>query len=441
MFIPLSGGACGGPDSTATGPTGGQPGVDAPEETAAGDAFLDAGRAPGGVTDGSDDARAVLRAANRATPEELGAAAAVGLGANARAALIAYRSGPDGAWGTADDRTIGSLAELDSIPWVGAHSYARLLAWGRAQGYAVPRACVATAPRQTPVAALEVAPDDGSAPVVALLAGARRTVDIVVYELSSKEVLAAIQAAAQRHVRVRVILDGKQSQNAGIVTQLQGMGAQARLSGPGFTYTHQKTVVVDGRTAFVFTGNLDYLSLRSGRNFGVFDTAWQDIDDLGVLFEADWAATPAALDCTRLVVAPDNARGRVLDVIAAAQHTLDVQALYITDTTVADALIAAKTRGVAVRVLINDPSFGFGTDETGKRLVAAGVAARRTGSEFVHAKVLIADGARVYLGSENFSVNSLLDNREAGVVLGSGEVDLGRVAAAFESDWARAVSF
>ncbi len=414
------------------------------DETSADEPFLDyssgQGQATGGIVEGSDDARGVLRAANLATAEELADPKAVGLSARAARALLAYRAGPDGVAGTADDRTIATLAELDAVPWIGARSFTRLLAFARAQGFTVPRACAATAPRGTHTA-IVVTPDDGEAPFLGLVAAARGRLDVVVYELSSSHVIDALAAAAARGVHVRVLLDRQVTANPALVTRLAGLGVAAKLSAATFTYTHEKVAIADRRTALVFTGNLDWLSMDHARNYAALDTAWQDVDDLEAVFEADWAGVADGVDCTRLVLAPDDARGRLLAAIASAEHTLDVEALYVTDADIVAALLAAHARGVAVRVLINDPAFGFGTAATGTQLVAAGVAARRSGSLFVHAKVLVVDGAWLYLGSENFSQNSLLDNREAGVLLAPGEADLGRVAAVFEADWAQATSF
>ena len=413
---------------------------DTPDEASPGESFLVDGRAAGTIAEGSDQARAVLRAANRATPDELTSKSEIGLASKAAANVIAYRNGPDGKPHTADDRTIATLAELDGIPWVGRSTFDRLLAWGTKQGFAEPRSCDAGGARGIS-SSVVVTPDDGDARLLAIIDGAAATIDIVVYELSRDDVYSALGAAVQRGVRVRVIVDGQLTQNPAVVTRLTGLGVQAKLSSPQFTYTHQKTLVADGRVAFIFTGNFDVSSFDKGRNYAAVDTAWQDLDDLEALFEGDWSGVAPDLTCTRLVVSPVNSRGRILDVIGGARTHLDVEALYVTDPDVLQALIDAHKRGIAVRVLINDPSFGFGTDAAGKQLVAAGVEARRSGALFVHAKVLLADGAAVYFGSENFSKNSLLYNREVGAVFADTEIDVARIAAAFASDWGRGISF
>src|SRR5262249_6583449 len=127
--------------------------------------------------------------------------------------------------------------------------------------------CDATSPRPPNVLEIVVTPDDGDARVLALLANATSSVDVTIYELSSFHIIDGLKAAASRGVKVRIIEDRKQASPAKIA-DLQASGIDVRTSSTHFTYTHQKTVVVDSSVAFVFSGNLDRLSFTSGRNFG-----------------------------------------------------------------------------------------------------------------------------------------------------------------------------
>jgi cardiolipin synthase len=90
----------------------------------------------------------------------------------------------------------------------------------------------------------------------------------------------------------------------------------------------------------------------------------------------------------------------------------------MSDSAVVDALSAAARRGVAVTVVLTDD------DEDASELAelaAAGVTVRllpdRSSVLYIHAKVIVADGSRAFVGSENFSSASLERNRELGVVL------------------------
>ena len=52
-------------------------------------------------------------------------------------------------------------------------------------------------------------------------------------------------------------------------------------------------------------------------------------------------------------------------------------------------------------------------------LKAHGVKLVTLAKPYVHAKSLVADGARAYVGSENFTQNSLTNNRELGIIFSS----------------------
>jgi len=302
-------------------------------------------------------------------------------------------------------------------------------------------ACSATDARLVG-AKLLVTPDEGDAEIIARIDAATKSIEIVMYTFSSFRLRDALLAAAKRGVAVRLILDRAHDDVGERVKAFQDGGVLAKASAKRFAYTHQKTMVVDGRSLFVFTGNFDRQSFTSGRNFGAFLRDPEDIWDAEDLFLADWNDDKPDLACTRLVVAPDNASERIEALIDAAQTTIEVEALYASDATFQDALVRAKKRGVAVRVLFNDPKFEVGdaTDEA-ELLGAAGIVVRRSPVRFIHAKLVVVDGKKMFVGSENFSTNSLQRNREVGVILDASEIDLATVNAVFEKDFAAGASF
>jgi cardiolipin synthase A/B len=301
-------------------------------------------------------------------------------------------------------------------------------------------ACTPTTPRPAP-GTLLVEYDDGAQPVVDLIAGAQSRVELVMYQLQTASVMAALEAAAQRGVHVRAILDAKQTDSTNAKPKLEAAGVEVKLSAAKFFYTHQKTLIVDAKTALIFSGNFNDFSFGSERNYAFIESDADDVASLVALFEADWNGTAPDLSCTRLIVSPENARARLLDFINSATTTLDMEILYITDTDVKNAVIAAVGRGVTVRALFNDPAFGFADATTPNALKAAGVQARRSGSLFVHAKLILVDGKTVFIGSQNLSYSGLSSNREVGVLVDAAEIDLARIQSTFEADWQQSPSF
>ena len=105
--------------------------------------------------------------------------------------------------------------------------------------------------------------------------------------------------------------------------------------------------------------------------------------------------------------------------LAAAEHTIDLSAAYfIPDELITKALIAARHRGVAIRVLMP----GKNTDSDAARLASkdgwgplllAGVEMYEYQPTMFHNKVLIVDRELVSVGSTNFDLRSFRLNDEA----------------------------
>jgi phosphatidylserine/phosphatidylglycerophosphate/cardiolipin synthase-like enzyme len=131
------------------------------------------------------------------------------------------------------------------------------------------------------------------------------------------------------------------------------------------------------------------------------------------IFETDWTRGPEP-DPAPLVVSPTNARAQLLNLIRSATVSLDVYAEVLADREVLAALADAATRGVTVRLIVS-PS----PDNADARaaLAAAGVQVRLSKALYVHAKLIVADASRAFVGSQNFSATSLDQNRELGIII------------------------
>jgi phosphatidylserine/phosphatidylglycerophosphate/cardiolipin synthase-like enzyme len=393
-----------------------------------------------GLAEDTPLAASLLRYANGASFEELTDRNGPWLTWRVARRIIDARAGGDSMPGTVDDDPYNTLAELDAVPYVGRSVFSRL----RDEVEAQPiddTACGTNAARAFP---LELAPSPGTleARLLELIGGAVRSIDVVIYQFTSEPVRDALRDAAARGVHVRVILDRTQQENEELVRWLEENGVEARLSSESFTYTHQKTITIDEELTLVSSGNLERRSFATSRNFTAIDRDFEDVRDFDAIFEADWSGRVPELACTRLVYSPVNSRARVIALIEGATRRIDVEAMYVTDSQVFNALIDAQRRGVAVRALLNDPRFGVESSSWGVRdLRAAGGEVRKLPSLFVHAKVIMVDDAWFFVGSENFSRNSLNNNREAGLILGHDGLDLAAVRATLDADWNAAVRY
>lgn len=296
-------------------------------------------------------------------------------------------------------------------------------------------ACDALAPR-VPAAEAFVGPEGLRARLVSLFDGARTNIDATTYLLDDAALIEALASAAERGVHVRVLLDPDQAVNTGSAPTLQARGVELSFASRMFEHFHTKTLVIDGELGVVMSANLNGYSMQTERNHGVLLRDPDDVADLAALFELDFADSGAdpTLNCTRLVISPNNARVRMEILLESTAETLDVQHLTFSDPGMRNALTARAAAGVRVRVLLADADWITGNASAATALRSAGIEVRFLRSLDNHAKLLLVDGATAMVGSENLSSTSLDRNREVGVFV-TDAVAYGVLRDAFESDW------
>jgi phosphatidylserine/phosphatidylglycerophosphate/cardiolipin synthase-like enzyme len=287
-------------------------------------------------------------------------------------------------------------------------------------------------------------PSAGFSPVYGLIGSARHSIDITMYEFADTTAEADLAAAARRGVHVEVILDQREkSEDQAAYQYLQGHGIKVTWSSPSFTYTHQKTVIIDGTTAVIMTANLTSSYYPTSRDFLVIDTSRADVAAITAVFTADFAhrSVQPGDGSGDLVWSPTNAQARLLGLINGATRSLRIYSEEMGDTAVEDALIAAARRGVDVQVCGENESGEY--DSAYARLARAGVHISYYGNPdgfYIHGKVIEADygtsHAKVFIGSENFSSTSLNRNRELGIITSAPAI-LSAIAIAFAGDFQR----
>jgi Putative Ig domain/PLD-like domain len=271
-------------------------------------------------------------------------------------------------------------------------------------------------------------PDDGENAIYNFVNSAASSIDVTIYELNDLTLENDLVAREKAGADVRVILDQAQkSYNMAAYNVLTGGGVGVVWSSTAFTYTHQKTITVDNDESYISSGNFDNTYYATSRDFGVLDTDAIDVAAIVAVFNADYAhksITPS--DGDDLVWSPTDSQTQLLNLINGAQHSLDIEQEEFSDTTLVNAIVADENRGVTVRVVVEDPSDY--TSELNEVKNAGGKVTGYSSSTgfYIHAKTVIADygysTAKAFVGSENFSSNSLNDNRELGIITSNSAV-------------------
>lgn len=294
--------------------------------------------------------------------------------------------------------------------------------------------CAATDPR-TPATQVFVGPTGLEQRLEQFIDGAQTSLDVQMYLFTIEELADRIIAADQRGVDVRVILDPDHDGNTEVRAALQAAGVPWVNAPSGFEFSHAKYLIRDGEDAIIMSANLNYGAVDNERNYGTVISDPDDVADLQAIFESDYTGQGFAdLDCTRLVVSPVNARMRVLQLINAAESTLDLSVIYLSDSSVRSAVIMAADRGADVRVLLGDPGAFPDNVDTATTFANQGIPVRYVASSvFLHAKLIISDGVAL-VGSHNLSSTSLTENREVGVLVTEAAA-VSTIQAQLDQDW------
>ena len=154
------------------------------------------------------------------------------------------------------------------------------------------------------------------------------------------------------------------------------------------------------------------------------------------IFNADWNRTDAHFDDTNLVVSPINSRNAFTLLINSAHSTLVIESEEMNDTNIEQALVSAAQRGVHIQIILPASSASSGdSNSQGIQTIRQGnVQVREDMHLYMHAKMIVVDGQRAFVGSENISAASLDQNRELGIIISDAKV-LSTLQQTFQRDW------
>ena len=269
-----------------------------------------------------------------------------------------------------------------------------------------------------------------------------------------QEMADALAERARAGVKVKVMIDwaGSIKMEGALLEQIKDAGAEVHQYRPLKWYnlgrlnnrTHRKLLVVDGKVGF--TGGVGIADLWMGH--AQDPDHWRDLHfriegpvvaQMQAAFNDNWIKTtgvvlngedyfPALqpvgeMDAHMFVASPaggsESMHLMYLMAIAAARHSIDLQAAYfVPDELIIKALLAARHRGVRVRVNLPGKHIDSETVRLASKahwgeLLLAGVEIHEYQPTMMHNKLLIVDRLMTSVGSTNFDVRSFRLNDEA----------------------------
>ena len=314
-----------------------------------------------------------------------------------------------------------------------------------------------------------------------MIHGAQSTLDIEQFYISDQAgealapVLQAIQDAAHRGVKVRVLVDSKffvtYPDSVRALGQFPGIQAKTVDFSATGGIQHAKVFVVDRAQSFVGSQNFDWRALSHIHEVGMRVNDAKIAADIEAIFERDWGVglnvTPPALSLMERLFArltnatestplplyvaaspPSVTPSGIADSLTSnnalknsAKTSIRIQVMeyttksYNADSTVAapwralDSVIrAAAARGVKVQLLVDVSDVkkakadltalaGLKNIEVRAATIPPWSGGAIDYARLIHSKYLIVDGNAGWVGSENWSSNYFTATRNIGLVL------------------------
>jgi phosphatidylserine/phosphatidylglycerophosphate/cardiolipin synthase-like enzyme len=183
----------------------------------------------------------------------------------------------------------------------------------------------------------------------------------------------------------------------GLVMLLKDAGVDVRKYQGHWPKYHAKYLVVDDSTAMIGSMNLTRKCFEETCDFLLVSRQDGLISGLNALFDFDWHLphTPLPLLCDRLIVGPNHARSRIVELLERARYRIRIVDHRLTDPEILLLIARKMLDGVRVQIL------GRG----------------ELGSLSSHGKMIIVDDHFAFFGSVALSRAGLDIRREVAVVV------------------------
>ena len=291
---------------------------------------------------------------------------------------------------------------------------------------------------------LIVMPDDSAQSILDAIEGATKSLRVKMFIFSDASFLKAVIAARARGLKVRVMLnparrDGE-SENDKSRKQLEAARAEVRDRNPAYDVTHEKSLVVDDKVAFVHSLNWEPKNLTETRDYAIITSHAHEVAEIIECFDSDWDRKDfKGGDKCHLIWCCGNGRERIAQFIDNAKDSLLLQNERYQDAVIIERLVRAARRGVKVHVMARPPhklKKGKLVESVGgmRTMNDVGIKIHKLKHLKLHAKMLLADRARAIVGSINLAPGTFDSRRELAIEVQDEDI-IERLTQIAHADW------
>src|SRR5215471_3926339 len=283
---------------------------------------------------------------------------------------------------------------------------------------------------------LIVQPGDSFFPIVTAGESATHSINMTIFRMDDPVVSAALSNAVNRGVAVRTLIANKSKgwikRNKKLSSELSSMGIEVRsqsdANGNELKRYHYKILTVDDTCSLILTFNPTQKNLHYARDYGLLIRDHDITIELNRLFNADWEGKEFTPVHTPLVISPYDSREKLIELLASAERSIRIVDAKVHDPDIQKLLLEKAVAGCDVKII---------SREAISNVAVPNFHVRRFAKYKLHAKCIVVDTLRFFIGSQNLRGVSIDRRREVGIIVEDDPIAR-KIERIFDEDWATA---
>ena len=268
-------------------------------------------------------------------------------------------------------------------------------------------------------------PADGIAPLLSAIKKAKKSVDIAIFRFDRTDLEAALEAAAERGVKVTALIAymnrGGEKHLRALETRFLDAGIVVSRTADDLIRYHDKMMIVDRRTLYMLSFNFTHLDIDHSRGFGIVTKNGKFVGEAIKLFESDCVRKKYTPGTDNFVVSPVNSRKALGAFLKGAKKQILIYDPEISDKEMMKILQERGKSGVEVRII----------GHTAKSL---GLPVAKLTRIRLHTRTILRDGSQAFVGSQSLRKAELDQRRELGLIIREQKI-VKTLIESFEEDW------
>jgi cardiolipin synthase len=282
---------------------------------------------------------------------------------------------------------------------------------------------------------LIVQPGDSFFPIVDAIDGATSSIKMTIFRMNDPIVREAMTYAVSRGVKVQALVapaaKGWTKRNKKLSEELSKVGIEVRVPRARkekIKRYHYKIMTIDNQSSLILTFNPTQKNLHYARDFGLLIKDEEIATELSRLFDADWAGEVFKPSDLPLVISPNNSRQKMIELLSSAERSIRILDAKVHDQQAIGVLLRKASAGCSIKIISEDTSYDA---------VIPNYHVRKLARYKLHAKCIVVDGSRFFVGSQNIRPVSLDRRREVGLIVEDHALAQ-KIERVFDEDWDKA---